>query len=186
MLSYFCSKCVIFFIVLISTAFVNVIQLYLFYGGSCPPLLLIVSSLKLISVNYFWSRFRVCFIREKVHLLLPRTKGHYLPRTTWHWIFTWPHKNNWIFMLKLSEGQIVVRKTPSHHYHHILLRPKAKKGKSTHFYGDEMSSPPPQSPQFIICWECCLLASQLFGVDLTSLFDQVLLFVLSLTYTESF
>lgn len=160
-----------------------------FYGGSCPPLFffffLIVSSLKLISGNYFWSRFRVCFIRESA-FASPKNQRHYLPRTTWHWIFTWPHKNNWIFMPKLSEGQIVVRKTPSHHYYHIRLRPKAKKGKSTHFYGNEMSSPPPQSPQFIIPWECCLLASQLFGVDLTSLFDQVLLFVLSLTCTVSF
>lgn len=102
----------------------------------------IVSSFKLTSVNYFWSRFRACFSRKKMHLLLPRTNGHYLPRTTWHWIFTWPHKNNWILMPKLSKGQIVVRKIPTHYYHHILLRLKAKKGKSTHFCGDEVNSPP--------------------------------------------
>ena len=29
--------------------------------------------------------------------------------------------------------------TPSHYYHHHLLRPKDRKGRGTHFYGDEVS-----------------------------------------------
>lgn len=114
-----------------------------------------------------------------------------LPRTSWHYIFTWPHKDNWIIMPNLSEGQIVVGKTVPHHYHHILHWAEAKKGKSTNFL--QVWGEVGLFLFFILVPSLVYLSlkvlplgSQLFGFELVSHFEQVLGFVFCFTCTVPF